>query len=98
MSWLGSPGRAVISARDVTARDREGLAIRGAKPGEYLVELVRSRAGGPAISGELTVNAAGATRRVPFRLTGTRDRVALIRLRMVSHLEPVSGGVLARPF
>ncbi|HWA76204.1 MAG TPA: VIT domain-containing protein [Polyangiaceae bacterium] len=97
MSFLGAPTRAVISARDVTARDREGLSVRGAKPGEYLVEIVRSRAGGPPISGELTVNAAGATRRVPFRLTGSRERVALIRLRMVSHLEPLDG-VIARPF
>jgi hypothetical protein len=97
MSFLGAPTRAVISARDVSARDREGLAIRGAKPGEYLVEIVRSRAGSVPVSGELTITAAGATRRVPFRLTGSRERVALIRLRMVSHLEPLDG-VIARPF
>ena len=89
MSFLGAPTRAVISARDVTAHDREGLAIRGAKPGEYLVEIVRSRKEGPPVSGELTLTAAGVTRRVPFRLTGTRERVALIRLRLVSRLIPL---------
>jgi hypothetical protein len=54
-----------------------------------LVEIVRSQAGGAPLSGELTVSAAGVTRRIPFRMSGTRERVALIRLRMVSHLEPL---------
>jgi hypothetical protein len=97
MSWLEAPTRAVITARDVTARDREGLAVRGARPGEYLVEVVRAEAGGRPVSGELLVSAAGAVRRVPFTLNGTRERVALIRVRMVSHLEPLRDGVL-RPF
>jgi hypothetical protein len=98
MSWLGAPTRAVISARDVTARDREGLAVRGAKPGEYLVEVVRAQNGDAPLSGELLVSAAGATRRVPFTLSGTRERVALIRLRMTAHLEPLRGEGLGRPF
>jgi len=98
MSWLGAPTRAVISARDVTARDREGLAIRGAKPGEYLVEIVRSQSGGAPLSGELVVSAAGATRRISFKLSGTRERIALIRLRLVPHLEPLRSDGLGRPF
>lgn len=37
VSWLGAPTKAVITARDVSSRIREGLALRGASPGDYVV-------------------------------------------------------------
>jgi hypothetical protein len=88
ISFLGAPTRAVISARDVTSRDREALALRGAAPGEYLVEIVRSEPGERTESGELTVTIAGTVRKIPFRLSGSRITIALVELRMVSQLVP----------
>jgi tetratricopeptide (TPR) repeat protein len=90
ISWLGAPTRAVISANHVIARGREGLAVRGAKPGEYMVELTRAEASGP-VSGEIAITAAGTTRRVPFLLQDARTSVALVNLKMVSRLVPIDG-------
>lgn len=91
ISWLGAPTRAVISARDVVARAREGLALRGGKPGEYVVEIVRAEGSGRA-RGTLMIFAAGATRRLPFVLEGDRQTLALVRIGTREKLVPVSLG------
>ncbi|HEY8945802.1 MAG TPA: hypothetical protein VIM73_16145, partial [Polyangiaceae bacterium] len=88
MSWLGAPTRAVISARDTTRRDRESLAVRGANPGEYLVELVRADGQGP-IQGELSVTVGNTTRRIPFQLSGTRAAIGVATIRMQPRLVPL---------
>ncbi len=89
VSFLGAPTRAVISARDVTARDREGLALRGSATGEYVVEIVRSEPGSQPQHGELTISVANTSRRIPFHLSGERVSVALVNVRQVSELVPV---------
>ncbi|RYZ06333.1 MAG: tetratricopeptide repeat protein [Myxococcales bacterium] len=88
ISWLGAATRAVISARDSTSGSRESLAVRGALPGEYVVELTRGGGAGSA-SGELVVTIAGATRRVPFSFDGDRKAVALLRITMQPRLVPL---------
>lgn len=88
ISWLGAPTRAVIMARDVTTRGREGLAVRGAMPGEYVIEVVRSDGDGP-VTGEVTVTVAGLTRRIPFQLSGTRATIGVAGIRMQSRLVPL---------
>jgi hypothetical protein len=91
VSWLGAPTRAVISARDVTGMSREGLALRGGKPGEYVVEIVRAAGSGRA-RGELTVHAAGTTRRLPFVLDGERLSLALVKIGTREKLVPIASG------
>jgi hypothetical protein len=88
VSWLGAPTRGVISARDATGLASEGLALSGGKPGEYAVEVVGGDVGGRA-TGELTVTAAGTTRRVPFSLEGNRTRVGIVKITMVPRLVPL---------
>jgi hypothetical protein len=88
VSWLGAGTRSVISARDATSTVREGLALRGAMPGEYVVELTRGSGAGSA-QGELIVTIAGTTRRVPFSFDGDRKAVALVRIDMRSRLVPL---------
>jgi hypothetical protein len=85
ISWLGAATRSVISARDVTSSTVEGLALRGAAPGEYVVELTRGAGSGSA-QGELVVSVAGSVRRIPFTFDGDRKTVALLRISMRSHL------------
>jgi tetratricopeptide (TPR) repeat protein len=85
ISWLGAPTRAVISATSVTSPVSEGLGLRGAKPGEYLVEIVRTTDTGP-VSGTLKITAANTTRTVPFTLDGTRTVVGLVTIRMEPRL------------
>ncbi len=89
VSWLGAPTRELISARDVLSRDREGLALNGAKPGEYAIEVVRSGGYTGTVRGELRVFAAGETRRIPFTLDGPRLTLALAEIKMVSRLVPL---------
>ena len=89
VSWLGAPTRELITARDVLADDREGLALSGAKPGEYTVEIVRSAGSVGPVHGELTIFAAGETRRVPFTLDGERMTVAIAEIKMMPRLIPL---------
>lgn len=100
VSWLGAPTREVITARDALASDREGLALNGAKPGEYIVEIVRSAGTPGLVHGELTIFAAGETRRVPFTLEGERVTVALAEIKMVPRLIPLGPDLpsIARDF
>ena len=91
VSWLGAPTRELISARDVLDRGREGLALNGAKPGEYAIEIVRSGGYSGIVRGELTVFAAGETRRIPFTLDGQRLTLALAEIKMVPRLVPLDG-------
>ena len=90
VSWLGAPTREPITARDVLDTSREGLALSGAKPGQYAVEIVRSGGSSGVVSGELTVFAAGETRRIPFTLDGERMTVALAEIKMVPRLIPLN--------
>ncbi len=88
VSWLGAPTRGVITARDVTSHGEEALALSGGKPGEYALEVVRSGSDG-TVRGELTVTAAGMTRRVPFSLDGARARLGVVKISMHSRLVPL---------
>lgn len=88
VSWLGAPTRAVIMARDVVSPLRESLALRGAKPGEYVIEIVRANGDGPA-RGELTVTVAGTSRKIPFSLSGTRATLGIAVVRLEARLVPL---------
>ena len=88
VSWLGAGTRSVISARDTTSTSREGLALRGAAPGEYVVELTRGAGAGSA-NGELVVTIAGTVRRIPFSFDGDRKAIALLRVTTQPRLVPL---------
>jgi hypothetical protein len=87
VSWLGAPTRGIIAAKDVVSDRREGLSLRGAKVGDYVVEVVRGSGAGRA-RGELTLTVAGSTRRIPFSVEGDRTVVALVRVGSRSRLVP----------
>jgi len=89
VSWLGAPTRELISARDVLDRGREGLALSGAKPGEYALEIVRSDGSTGTVRGELLLFVAGESRRIPFTLSGQRLTIAVAEIKMVPRLVPL---------
>jgi len=95
VSWLGAPTRELISARDVLDHGREGLALSGAKPGEYAIEIVRSGGHSGTVRGELLLSAAGISRRFPFTLSGQRLTVALAEIKMVPRLVPLDVALVA---
>jgi tetratricopeptide (TPR) repeat protein len=89
VSWLGAPTRAVISARDVRSTSREGLALRGGAPGEYVVEVTRPAGHRGTVRGSVAVYAAGDRRVVPFELGGTSTRIALLKITTRPKLVPL---------
>ncbi len=91
VSWLGAPTRSVITATDVTSNSREGLALRGGQPGEYVIEVVRAQGSGP-VSGTVQVTAAGTKQSIPFTLDGNRVTLGVAKIRMQSRLVPLRGG------
>ena len=88
VSWLGAPTRSVITARDVKSTHGEGLALRGAKPGEYVIELTRVSGSGP-VHGQVVVSVAGTTRTLHFVLDGKRKSLGIARVAMRSRLVPL---------
>jgi tetratricopeptide (TPR) repeat protein len=88
ISWLGAPTRAVIFARDAVSPSREALSVRGAKPGDYVIEVVRPDPAGE-INGTIVVSAAGQVRRIPFRLDDNRKSVGLVSIKTRSRLVPM---------
>jgi hypothetical protein len=92
ISWLGAPTKALISANDVVSTSREGLALRGGKAGEYVVEIVRGTNGGGPVRGEVVINVAGTRRVLPFTLNGTRETVGIAAVTISSRLVPINTG------
>jgi RNA polymerase sigma factor (sigma-70 family) len=89
VSWLGAPTRAVITANDVLSVHREELALRGAPPGQYAIEVTRSSSAPGLIRGTLRLMVADAERDVPFVIEGERARVATVTLRNETRLVPL---------
>jgi hypothetical protein len=97
VSWLGAPTQSVITAMDVQSVHREGLALRGAAPGRYAIELVRSAPTLGPVRGSIEVRVGKTERSIPFVLEGDRVRVASADIRMQSRLVPVEGWVGTPP-
>ncbi|MEP7119785.1 MAG: T9SS type A sorting domain-containing protein, partial [Byssovorax sp.] len=95
-SWMGSPGKATTTARDVTSQHNETLAVSALPQGNYVVEI--SRAGGvgadtaSSVRGEVTLRLGGDVRKLPFTLAGPRAEVGTVRVFFTSRLVPVDFG------
>ncbi len=87
VSWLGAPTHSVITATDVLSRGREGLALRGAKAGDYVVEVARADGSSP-VQGTLVVTIGDTRREVPFVLEGERAVVGVAHVRINERLVP----------
>ena len=80
------------------SRDHETLALATGEAGAFIVEMVRSAAGGVGegprddvpVTGKVTIRAFGQTQVVPFTLTGARAQVARVDSRWEAELVPVT--------
>ncbi|NVB82499.1 MAG: VWA domain-containing protein [Kofleriaceae bacterium] len=90
VSWMG--GRNDITVADSTARDREQLAVKKLRRGNYLVEISRAEPTTSTVRGSLDISVLGQKRSMPFELTGARTVVGKISVTVTSHLEPVNPG------
>lgn len=95
-SWMGSPGKATTTARDVTSQRNETLAVSALPQGNYVVEISRAAAAGAdtasSIRGEVTLRLGGDVRKLPFTLAGPRAEVGTLRVFFTSRLVPVDFG------
>ncbi|HEY4059627.1 MAG TPA: VIT domain-containing protein [Kofleriaceae bacterium] len=78
VSWMG--GRTDAVAKDASSNDREALALRSLKKGNYLLEITRGTASTGVIRGTLDVSALGQRRTLPFELTSERTTVGRIQV------------------
>jgi tetratricopeptide (TPR) repeat protein len=84
VSWMG--GRADSTVTDATSTEREGLAVKSLKKGNYLVEVSR----GSAPSGTIHVTVLGAKKSLPFELAGERTTVARISVALEERYEEIN--------
>ena len=87
VSWMG--GRADVAVADATSREREQLAVRALKRGNYLLEVTRDGAAVGPVRGTLDVTVLGTRRAIPFELLGARATVGRVSVRLESRLERV---------
>jgi hypothetical protein len=90
LSWMG--GRPDLAVADVTSAEREELAIKSLKRGNYLVEIGRGAPSSGAVRGTLDIAVLGIRRSLPFELVGDRLVVGRISVALESHLEEVDNG------
>lgn len=88
VSWMG--GRKDVNVADSTARDREQLAVKRLKKGNYLIEISRAEPTSAPVRGTLDVTVLGQKKALPFELSGARQVVGTISVTLSSHLEPVN--------
>jgi len=89
VSWLGAPTKALITARDVQSTSHEGLALSGAAPGDYVIEITRPGGHRGIVRGSVDLTVAGERRTIPFVLDGTSTRIALAKITTKSRLVPL---------
>ena len=93
VSWMG--GRSDVIVADTTASDREELAVRSLRRGNYLIEITRGDVGRSTVRGSLDVTVLGVHKTLPFELTGPRAVVGRIAITLESHLEAIDGSGFA---
>ena len=82
VSWMG--GRPDVIVTDAVSAEREQLALKSIKRGNYLVEIGRGKLSASVshgtVRGTLDVDLLGARRSLPFELTGSRTVVARLSI------------------
>jgi tetratricopeptide (TPR) repeat protein len=87
VSWMGGKSDAIVT--DANSTDREQLAIKSLKRGNYLVEISRGATSTGAVKGTLDITALGSKRSLPFTLAGDRTVVARVSISLEERLEQI---------
>jgi ferric-dicitrate binding protein FerR (iron transport regulator)/tetratricopeptide (TPR) repeat protein len=85
VSWQG--GRSDVMVADATAHDREELAIKTLRRGNYLLEITRGDVARSPVRGTLDITVLGVKKALPFELAGTHAVVGHVNVSLHSHLE-----------
>jgi len=87
VSWMGGRSDAVVT--DATSNQREQLAIKSLKKGNYLLEVSRADGAAGTVHGTLEITALGTKKSLPFTLTGTHVAVGRVGVTLQEQLEQV---------
>ncbi|MBA3394897.1 MAG: FecR domain-containing protein [Deltaproteobacteria bacterium] len=87
VSWMG--GRKDVVVTDATSSEREQIAVRSLKRGNYLLEVTRNGNATGAVRGSLDISVLGTKRTLPFELLDGRAIVGRVAITMDSRLERV---------
>ncbi|MBA3453320.1 MAG: AgmX/PglI C-terminal domain-containing protein, partial [Deltaproteobacteria bacterium] len=88
VSWMG--GRTDVVVGDASSTDKEQLALKSLKRGNYLIEVTRGGASQGPIRGTLDITMLGTKRSLPFELLGSRAVVGRLAIALEERLEQVS--------
>ncbi len=89
VSWMG--GRPDVRVTDATSTQKEQLALRSIKRGNYLVEITRGgmTAGTAPVRGTLDIVALGTKKSLPFEITGAHKTVGRLSINLQEHVETI---------
>ncbi|MGE5185946.1 MAG: VIT domain-containing protein, partial [Acidobacteriota bacterium] len=90
VSWMGGRSDAVVT--DATSEEREQLAVKSLRRGNYLIEINRAAPSSDVVRGTLEISVLGTKKSLPFELRGDRATVGRISVSLEEHLEQVDGG------
>ncbi len=95
VSWMGGKSDAIVT--DATSTEREQLAIRSIRRGNYLIEIARGTPSTGTVRGSVDVKVLGMTRSLPFELADKRVVVGRLTIGLESHLEEAWDYIDQRP-
>ncbi len=89
VSWMG--GRTDVVVADASSNEKEQLALKSIKRGNYLIEVTRGGASNGTIRGTLDVTVLGTKRSLPFELLGSRAVVGRLAIALEERMEQITG-------
>ena len=94
VSWMG--GRTDVVVGDASSNEKEQLALKSIKRGNYLIEVTRGGASQGPIRGTLDITVLGTKRSLPFELLGSRAVVGRLAIALEERLEQITdlGGMM----
>ncbi|MBL0215525.1 MAG: FecR domain-containing protein [Myxococcales bacterium] len=87
VSWMG--GRPDVTVGDAASSDKEQLALKSIKRGNYLVEITRGGSSTGPIRGTVDITVLGTKKTLPFELLGSRAVVGRLAISLEERLEQV---------
>ncbi|MEO7095042.1 MAG: AgmX/PglI C-terminal domain-containing protein, partial [Polyangiales bacterium] len=97
VSWMG--GRNDVVVTDASSSDKEQLALKSIKRGNYLIEVSRGGASTGPIRGAIDVTVLGTKKTLPFELLGSRAVVGRLAVSLEERMEQINddGGMIPAP-
>ena len=88
VSWMG--GRADVVVGDAASSEREQLALKSIKRGNYLIEISRGNSSTGPVHGAIDVTVLGTKKTLPFELLGSRAVVGRLAISLQERLEQIT--------